>query len=409
MKLLLVSVHHAHPDSIGALRPRAMAKYLPRHGVEVDVLTSRVQREDVTYDGSVIGVRDVTRQSASLPVYVAWRLWQKGLRALGFHRDVREHWRDSVLRHADEILARSRPDAILATYPPVEALQVGVGLARRWGLPLVSDFRDGLLFEPLEVERMRSRSSRRAYEALEAEVMERSRTVLTVSEPISAYFRETYGHPDVVTLYNGFDPEEIPEDLDLDLPPDAFHLAHTGRLSGSRVGTSGRGSGVEALRAAVRTIQARSPEAARRLRIHFMGELSDAERESLAPLAEAGLVRFWGQEPRARALALQRKADVLLLVTAPDQASVATGKLFEYLAAGKPILALTRGTEAERIVRETGAGVVVPPDDPERIAQALEALLSGTIPGAPRRDEARIAAFARPEQMAALARRLDPR
>ena len=406
MKVLLVAIHHLVPDSTGSLRSRAMAKYLPRSGVEVDVLTYRAQRERVTVDGNVIGVRDITRESAPMPVYVAWRLWQKGLRVLGVHRDVQEHWRDLVLRSGAEILERSRPDAILATYPSVEALQVGVGLSRMSGLPLISDFRDGLLFEPLEVHRLGRRATRRRYEALEAEVIERSCMVLTVSDPISAYFRDRYHHPDVFTQCNGFDPEDVAPDTSVELEAGPVHLVHTGRLGESRAGTSGKGNGVAVLRSAVELLLERSPATAERLRIQFVGQLSAAEQEVLGPLAERGIACLWGHQPRARALGFQAKADVLLLITVPDQASIVTGKLFEYLAARKPILALTRGTEAGRIVRDTGAGLVVAPDDPEPIARALEQCIAtgGKLPI--RRDDEQVAAFSRSRQMASLAERL---
>jgi glycosyltransferase involved in cell wall biosynthesis len=163
---------------------------------------------------------------------------------------------------------------------------------------------------------------------------------------------------------------------------------------------------VAVLRSAVELLLARSPAVAGKLQLHFVGKLSAAEQAVLAPLAGAGIVRLWGHQPRARALGFQQRADVLLLVTVPDQASIVTGKLFEYLAARKPILALTRGTEAARIVRESNAGVVVAPDDQEAIARALERCVAtgGELPT--HRDEEQVAAFSRSRQMAALAARL---
>jgi glycosyltransferase involved in cell wall biosynthesis len=59
--------------------------------------------------------------------------------------------------------------------------------------------------------------------------------------------------------------------------------------------------------------------------------------------------------------------------------SEATGKLYEYIGAGRPVLALAEGNEAERIVRETGIGITVPPDDADAIAAALRRVASGQI------------------------------
>jgi glycosyltransferase involved in cell wall biosynthesis len=90
-------------------------------------------------------------------------------------------------------------------------------------------------------------------------------------------------------------------------------------------------------------------------------------------------VRYVGQLSRGGSLALQRSADALLLITSAHHVSHATGKLFEYITAGKPIIALARGNEAARIVQETGTGVVVAPDDVEGIANALLTAVDGTL------------------------------
>jgi glycosyltransferase involved in cell wall biosynthesis len=68
----------------------------------------------------------------------------------------------------------------------------------------------------------------------------------------------------------------------------------------------------------------------------------------------------------------------LVLLTSHDS-SQATGKLFEYFSAGKPILALAQGNEAERLVRETRTGVVVPPDDVDAIADVLRRAVRGDL------------------------------
>ena len=81
---------------------------------------------------------------------------------------------------------------------------------------------------------------------------------------------------------------------------------------------------------------------------------------------------------RDEVLARQRCADALLLLTSHNP-SEATSKVFEYLAAGKPILALAHGNEAARIVEETRSGLTVPPDDVDKIAEALRMVSSGAL------------------------------
>ena len=122
------------------------------------------------------------------------------------------------------------------------------------------------------------------------------------------------------------------------------------------------------------------PERARRLRLVLAGNLDANLKELIA--GSGGLARHVGRVPRAEALALQRRSDALLLLTSASHASHATGKLFEYLGAKRPIIALARDNEASRIVEETGTGVAVAPDDVEAIARALSGAVDGSLTAA---------------------------
>ena len=158
----------------------------------------------------------------------------------------------------------------------------------------------------------------------------------------------------------------------MDLEPGTVSVVHTGKMSGD-VGTD-----PEPLFAAMRWIQFNRPDAAQRLRLVLAGPLDPRLRELLEDADGTG-VRYVGQLARGTSIALQRSADALLLITPSRRPSVTTGKLYEYLAAGKPIIALARGSEAARIVQATGTGVTVASDDVEGIAHALLAAVDGTL------------------------------
>jgi glycosyltransferase involved in cell wall biosynthesis len=72
---------------------------------------------------------------------------------------------------------------------------------------------------------------------------------------------------------------------------------------------------------------------------------------------------------------------LLVITEGSTRRSVATGKLFEYLGAGRPILVLGEETEAARIVTDAGAGFATPADEPEKIAAALRRLLEAEPAG----------------------------
>ena len=150
-------------------------------------------------------------------------------------------WRNRAIALGDRIVDEFRPDAVLCSYPPIEAMEIGLAISRRYSLPLIADFRDGLLFEPLDAIRLKHSCVRQHYEKIEKELLAHASLVLSVSEPISHYFRSVYGHNWVVTLANGYDPDDFMaafcernEYFD-----SAFvNIVHTGKLSASRQGCS---------------------------------------------------------------------------------------------------------------------------------------------------------------------------
>jgi glycosyltransferase involved in cell wall biosynthesis len=126
----------------------------------------------------------------------------------------------------------------------------------------------------------------------------------------------------------------------------------------------------------MRTVASEAPGV--RLRLVHAGTLAPEDQALIDRTGVSDLIQHVGLLDRGEVIALQRSADVLVLITSRDP-SQATGKVFEYLAAGKPILALAEGNEAERLVLETGTGVAVPPDDVGAIEDALRAALRGEL------------------------------
>src|SRR5207249_6968796 len=110
----------------------------------------------------------------------------------------------------------------------------------------------------------------------------------------------------------------------------------------------------------------------------FLGDFRPADREWAEKLRLGDRLELHPYATRRRALELQRDSDALLLLI-PDAdgrgKGVLSGKVFEYLAAERPILAAVPpdGAAAE-LIRETGAGVVVDPEDVDGLAQALRDL-----------------------------------
>jgi glycosyltransferase involved in cell wall biosynthesis len=282
-------------------------------------------------------------------------------------------WVPFALPRALRLHRAHRFDAVITSSPPESAHVIGRALARR-GAAWVADVRDAWGFEPLR-PRFPTAGQRALDERLERRLLRAAHVVTSVSRPAADDLRARVG-ANVELVPNGWDPELAPpvdgteaREAALMLDPERTSLVYTGRF-----GSYGRDPGplIEALRHLAES----EPKLARRLELVVAGPHTDAELELLRTDVAPAKITVLGSLPRGRALALQRAAGALLLIASPSRSQLANLKLFEYLAAARPILALAAGTEAGRIVAETG-GQTVRSDDTQAIAAALRRLLEG--------------------------------
>src|SRR5204862_5502463 len=204
-------------------------------------------------------------------------------------------------------------------------------------------------------------------ERLEGRWLRSADAVVCVSGAAADDLRQRLGiEPQLVP--NGWDPDlidadEAGGDAAGILDPDRVSLVYTGRF-----GSYGRDPAP--LVNALAELADQDPAAAERLELVVAGPLTDVELELTGTRVSPARIVIAGSLARERALALQRAGDVLLLVASPARTQLLNFKLFEYLAAGRPILALAAGTEAGRIVAELG-GETVSADDVPAIVEAL--------------------------------------
>jgi glycosyltransferase involved in cell wall biosynthesis len=367
--ILLVAQISPPSELVAARRVAGFTKYLTRLGYRVTVLTSRISGE-----GEIEGAERVVRTNDLLLTRFNWR--RKHFDAFSgkgggsyappsqLERVVVPDlsavtWLPFALPAARRLAGEQQFDCVITSSPPQSAHLVGLALKRRW----IADFRDGWTFEPqhqpwfVGAQGWLDRS-------LERRVARGADAVVGVTKPIADDLRARFGvRTELIT--NGFDPEETaPADADGLLDPERHSLVHTGRMA---VALRSPKPLVAALRS--------DAELAEKVELVFAGPLSDEERDVLAAPDLEGSVRAVGSLDRSRSLALQRAADSLLVITEGHRRSVATGKVYEYLAAARPVLVLGEETDAARIVTETGAGFATSAEDPKAIAAALRRLV----------------------------------
>jgi glycosyltransferase involved in cell wall biosynthesis len=365
----------APPSLLTAARRTAgMVKYLDRLEYEVTLVTSLVS-------GPGEGVPGAARTIRSRDLMVSGLNWRRG----SFERfksagggayspqpSKLAHWIPPDLGLVGwvpfalpwALRMAAVTDCVVTSAPPYSAHLIGLALRRR-GVPWVADFRDGWRFQSGRPE-FANGIVDQVDERLEGLVARSADRLVAVTDPIARDLQERHGVA-VATITNGFDPEEPRGGDARDLVRDDRHtLVYTGTLAYSGL-TPGP------LLEGLRRLAARDPAAADRLEILFAGPLSDDERALVEAPDLGGRARALGMLDRARVLALQRTADSLVVIT-NNESGLATGKLYEYLAAERPILVLGPDTAAARVVGETGSGFAVSATDPNLIADALSRL-----------------------------------
>ena len=410
--LLLVSYFYPPTRDTGAQRPAAMAKWLARAGWNVTVLTTTAFGASSPADGAVDGVRVI--RSRDLQTVRARLAGHSKVDSL-FDSDSysgKPHPLSKVIvpeplavawapfaRRAALAAHRERPfDCVLTTSPPESAHTIGHAL-RRKGVPWVADVRDAWTFEPLRPA-FPTGAQHRLDERLERLRLGAADRVVCVSEPAAADLRSR-GIADPAVIANAWDPDQDPGPEAIAAAAGLLDEGRTSLLYTGRFGSYGRDPAPFA--EGLTRLAAGSPETAGKLEVAIAGPLQPEER-ALFERADLQPVKvtLLGSLERETSLALQRQADALLLLAQPARSQLVNFKLFEYLAAGVPVLALAAGTEAGRLAADAGIAPIVAADDPEAIATALAGLLGDGLTGPDPAAAARYSYPAAAESMASV-------
>jgi glycosyltransferase involved in cell wall biosynthesis len=314
--------------------------------------------------------------------------------------DASVTWNLTAIPAAIRLARREAIDAVLTTSPPGSVHFVGAAVQKATGARWLADLRDPLVAnQHRRADTTATRARQAANERLARLVVGRADAVSCVSEAIAEEVRALGPHGIVRTIPNGCDFDDF---TGLEYrPASRFRITHTGSFFGKRDPKPF----LQALHDSGLDVVAR-----------FVGDFRSSDREWAAGLGLGDRLELVDYAPRTESLRLQRDSEALLLLV-PDAdgrgRGVLSGKVFEYLAAGRPILAVVPpdGAAAE-LIRETGAGVVVAPDDVEGIREALAGLharfLNGGLPAVELAETARdgLSRRARVEDTAALLREI---
>jgi glycosyltransferase involved in cell wall biosynthesis len=259
-------------------------------------------------------------------------------------------------------LVRTRSiDAVLTTSPPTSVHLVGAAVAAATGIPWVADVRDSVVANPhRDTDSRAARLKERGHRRIAELVARRAAAVVAASEVIADEFAAARGR--VVTIRNGCDFEDF-EGLEY-VAGARFRITHAGTFFGQRDPRSFLEAHVRSCGDAV---------------ARFVGSFRAVDRDWAGARRLGDRLELYPFQSRRRALVMMRDSEALLLLMPERGAAsrVIPAKLFDYLGAARPILAaVPADSAAAALVRRTGSGIVVPPDDVDALASALTDLES---------------------------------
>ena len=382
MRILLVSYFFPPYNTIGAVRTGKTARYLRQLGHDVRVLTAANQPLQPTLpreipDGQVIATPwlDVNRP-------VEWLLGGRGrvaargyqppgrlrgivgrlgklYRTLVHLPDAQIGWLPFALRAGSRLLRGWKPDIILASGLPITSLLIAARLSAKFNVPWVAELRDLWVDAPGYCQ---PSWRRRLDRWLERRLLSTASGLVTVSQPLADQLQRRYRRPTAVVT-NGFDPHDLAAASGKPSRGGPLRIVYTGMIYPCR-------QDPEPLMAALARLGAKAED----VQVPFYGRYLQSVSAAAARHGVEHLVETHDQVGYHESLRLQQQADVLLLLSEcnPEHRGVYTGKLFEYLGARRPVLAIgTTDNVAAELLLERKAGIVL--SDPSRIARQLQA------------------------------------
>ena len=389
-KVLIITYYWPPAGGPGVQRWLKFARYLPENGFEPIIYTpsnpqypivdeALVQqvppgismvRRPIFEPGALTGIfgqRQLGRISSGIipPAKKQTPLQKLALWVRGnlFIPDARKFWVRPSVKFLNEYLRKHKIDTVITTGPPHSLHLIGLELkAKNPGLHWVADFRDPWTTIGYQSQLKLTRRSAARHAYLEKTVLAAADDIVVTSPSTAAEFKSKTSRP-VHVVTNGFDVEPV-----TDAPPAArFAVSHIGSLLSQR----NPAALWDALAQLTRDLDGFS----RDFTLQLVGAVSPEVTQSIK---EAGLGEFLdapGYVSHQQAVNYQRDSAVLLLIEidSPETKSIIPGKLFEYMASGRPVLALgPDDADFSHIIRDTQTGIFARYGETNKIKTYLE-------------------------------------
>ena len=398
MKRVLIITYYWPPSGgSGVQRWLKMSKYLPEYGWQPVIYTTENAEypivdpsleKDVSPQAEVIrrpirepyasykkflGIkRDETVKMGFIEEKEKRHGWKENLalwvRGNLFIPDARCWWVKPSVKYLKEYLKAHPVDAIISTGPPHSMHLIAMQLKEELGIPWIADFRDPWTEIDYYNDLHLTRWADRKHHRLEREVLTKADKVVTVA-PDGAKRLGRLGNRNVRVIYNGFDRDD--DATALVTPSGKFSITYLGVLS--------KIQNPEKLWEAIGELVKENEEFANSLQINMIGQIDTSVKNVIEAQGLDPYTTYSPCIPHEEVSTVHRSSTLLLLLLMPDSEPRAkgllTGKLFEYMASGRPILCIgPEDGDAAHILKETHAGQTVSFEDKEKMKEIIKYL-----------------------------------
>ena len=283
------------------------------------------------------------------------------IRANFFIPDARKFWIKPSVRFLSEYLSKNTIDVVITTGPPHSLHLIGLKLKQQLGTKWIADFRDPWTEIDYFHQLPLTKKTLEKHHSLEKEVLSNADCVLVVGKTMRQNYLKY--NKNIQVISNGFDTFSKTVDSVLD---SKFSLVHIGMMNADR--------NPKTLWRVLSELIAENESFAKDFQLKLVGKLAHEVLDSIKHYNLTTNLKLVDYLAHNEVIALQKNAQILLLAVnnVPNAGGIITGKIFEYLQAGRPILAIapTDGDLAE-IINSTSSGTIVDFEDSETMKKTI--------------------------------------
>ncbi len=390
-KVLIITYYWPPSGGAGVQRWLKFAKYLPEYGIEPIILTVDPQyasypqkdeslEKDISSDLKVYKTRSFEPLNLLSGIFGKKNIPYGGftnvnkksffqtilrfIRGNFFIPDARVGWNKYSFKKALELIEDNQIKAIITTGPPHSTHLIGLKLKKKIGIRWISDFRDPWTDIYYYKDLLHTRIAKKIDKKKEKKVLMNADQIITVGNTLKNELEFKTGEKKTVVVSNGFDEKEF-ENFHV-IIPDKFTITYTGTLSGHY--------NIESFIKACSNLKNNGYD----FIIRFVGNVSGSKLEDFKKEGLLENIDIVNYVPHQKSIEYLYRSSVLLLVI-PDfkgNEGILTGKLFEYMATGKPIVGIgpTKG-DAATIIENCNVGKMIDYSNENELHQYIKALI----------------------------------